>query len=522
MAMDKRWVLVTGKLATTLPPACCGASRAPSLLCVETLAPRPSADVTRLQWQCVSSDSVTHSLWVDSSDVVVVTREGDTEQGGSATLWRADDTRGRFLVANRRVAPGERVLRATAFAVCVAQALVRRRCHWCFVKLVRTAKRCGACEFALYCSRACLDADAPLHDYQCRALAQLQALVSSSSATANVTSPLTDWRRTGVDEETVRLTLAVLSMERFVGTTAPLAGLVVNRRSGGDEERALEARVLSQVAGVVIANLPREDDDELPPLARAHVVATLERVRSNAHPLTLNGATSVGVGVFPEAAMALNHSCLPNVVPSFDRHSRVLSFRTIRAVAAGETLTYAYVELFQATRRRQEALLDGFGFVCDCWRCAHDSDESDTVDERSEAAVMNELMRLRDGSSAAKKSRRHPTHEAADELFQRCRDTFERSPELLFAFRMLQLQLAASRRDWERVVREANALERMWSDRGLPVVYPTVEVLQRQVQRAAEHAGWREVALQAQTRVREIRRLCSYEDDGDDDDSDKV
>ncbi|TYZ65763.1 hypothetical protein PybrP1_012632, partial [[Pythium] brassicae (nom. inval.)] len=473
------------------------------------LAPRTSAGVTRLQWQCVRDGSVTHSLWVDAGDVVVVTREGDAEQGGNATLWRADDARGRFLVANRRVAPGERVLRAAAFAVCVAQALVRRRCHWCFVALARSAKRCGACAFALYCSRECLDADAPLHDFQCRALAQLHALASSAG------SPLPDWRRAGVDEETVRLALAALSMEAFVGTAVPLAGLVVNRRGGGDANRAFDARVLAQVAGFVAAHLPRAA--EQPPPLVAHVVATLTRVRSNAHPLTLNGATSVGVGVFPEAAMALNHACLPNVAPSFDRRARVLSFRATRVIAAGEALEYAYVELFQAARRRRAALLDGFGFACDCWRCVHE-DEGDNntgADERSEAAAMDELLRLR----VAADSPRHSSsaHEAADELFRRRRDTFARSSELLFAYRTLQLQLATARRDWTRVAREAAALERMWRDRGLPAVHPTVEVLQLQVQRAAEHAGWRARALQARARVREIRRLCGYEDDGDGD-----
>lgn len=523
-------VLVTGKLAAAMPPACCGAvaarSRAPFLLRVCVLQSRAAAGLVQLRWRCVVS-SRSHSRWVDTGDVAPVTRVADAnaalgrgahespfedESGGRVALWRAaggaDDARGRFLVATRHLAIGERVLRAAAFAVAVAQPLVLRRCHWCFGTLVRKALRCGACEFALYCSRECLDADAPLHDSQCRALAQLKRMAGSVV--------LSEWSSAGVDEETIRLALAVLSMERFVGSTTPLKGLVLHRRGGEGIAREQGTRVLDQTASFIVAGLTSDGHGPPPPLE--HVRVTLERVRCNAHPLALNGATTVGVGIFPEAAMALNHSCLPNVVPSFDRRTRMLSFHAIREIDAGQAVEYAYIDLFQATSRRQDALQDGFGFTCDCWRCAHeDKDEGIALSlssrlalEKDEAAVMTELMQLRGGSDTHPPSRQ--PHVLADELFRRRSAAFERSPELQFAYRMLQLQLATSRHDWERVVLEAETLERLWLSRGLPETHPMVEVLQLQVHRAADHGGKRLLAQHARERVQEIRRLCGFED----------
>ncbi|KAG6969943.1 hypothetical protein JG687_00002897 [Phytophthora cactorum] len=156
---------------------------------------------------------------------------------------------GRFTVAKQCIRAGERAFQAAAFAVIVRQSLAPRRCHWCFAVLRRKALQCGDCEFASV-----------------------------------------------GDVETVRLALAVLSMEQFVRNSQALKLLVVHRQEESSEEKETRAAVK-----FIVDMTSRILDPQ-------HVLVTLERVRCSAHPLHLDGVTCVGTGVFPEAAMALNHS----------------------------------------------------------------------------------------------------------------------------------------------------------------------------------------------------------------------
>jgi len=74
----------------------------------------------------------------------------------------------------------------------------------------------------------------------------------------------------------------------------------------------------------------------------------------------------IGCGLFPSASM-FNHSCEPNCV--FVCDGRELSIRTVRAVAAGEQLSYSYTQLYQPSSSRQQELLDSRFFDCRCARC---------------------------------------------------------------------------------------------------------------------------------------------------------
>lgn len=518
------YVLVTAKLALLLPAACCNGEnvmeRSPSVLPVRVLQTKSNAGLLRLAWRC-PTNATAHSQWFDARDITFVRKASnanallgrgshdqpfEAENEDRIELWTSPAL-GRFTVAKQRIAAGECALRATAFAVVVKQQLVRKRCHWCFTVLSKKAFQCGACEFALYCSRDCLDADEVLHDFQCHTLAQLNDNNNGNPDNrARMKQFKSEWEAVGIDIETVRLALAALSMENFVRTTAPLARLVTSSKSGA----AKNQRVLAQVAGFLVAGITSSEIQQVPTLA--HVQKTLERVQSNAHPLCLNGMVTVGVGMFPEAAMVLNHSCLPNVVPSFDLRSRTLSFHAIREIKWGQAVEYAYIELFQATPRRQEVLLDGFGFVCGCWRCEHEPQTQPLTPEEAqeEAAVMKQLMQLRLGESQPHVQPQAQS-QLVEELFRSYRRVFERNPELLFAYHMLQMKHAASSRAWKRVISEAATLERLWTVLQLPQVHPTMEILHLQVQIAAERTGDAKQAALMKARVEEIRRICGFQ-----------
>ncbi|KAF4041425.1 MYND finger [Phytophthora infestans] len=393
------------------------------------------------------------------------------------SLWSAtSSSMGRFTVAKQNIHPGERVFQAAAFAVIVRQKLAPRRCHWCFAVLRRKALQCGDCEFARYCSRDCLDTDATLHAFQCQALCALKR------GNCNVG-----------DVETVRLALAVLSMEQFVKNTQALNLLAVHRQEDNSEESETCATV------TFIINMTNRALDP------HHVRDTLERVRCNAHPLYLDGVTCVGTGVFPEAAMALNHSCIPNVAPSFDPRTRTLAFHAIVEIPQGYAVEYSYIDLLQTRKRRQSLLLKGFGFDCVCDRCTTEAREQDPVedDEQDEARVLEQLVQLVNANQSDVKQR-------VASLKKQHENVFKRSVEAQFALFTAEMQLARAQRDWVNVIEAAEMLLEIWTRCGLPDCYHTTETLHLQICLAAKQAGMLEKYERSAQKVSTIRQICGY------------
>jgi len=66
-----------------------------------------------------------------------------------------------------------------------------------------------------------------------------------------------------------------------------------------------------------------------------------------------------------------NHSCVPNVFPSFDEKSHLLVFRCIRDVNCGEEFCISYTELAAPKKIRKALLCQSYGFDCNCRGCLH-------------------------------------------------------------------------------------------------------------------------------------------------------
>uniref|UniRef100_M4B699 MYND-type domain-containing protein n=1 Tax=Hyaloperonospora arabidopsidis (strain Emoy2) TaxID=559515 RepID=M4B699_HYAAE len=376
----------------------------------------------------------------------------------------------------------------TAALLYVREAQVARRCHWCFLRLCKKAVQCADCTFARYCSRGCLAADASLHDFQCRALRALKCGNNGDGIVGDV--------------ETVRLTLAVLSMEQFVRNPHALKQLLVHcaeeSSSARDEARNAVEFIVKKTGRV---------------LDRKHVWTTLERVRCNAHPLYVDGVTCVGSGVFPDAAMALNHSCLPNVVPSFDPRTRTLAFHAIADIPPKHAVECAYIDLLQTRKRRQALLSQGFGFACVCLRCTNErglasTDGQDVAVEneqesQTEMRVMEELMQLTHSSHAGAVQR-------LSRLKRECADIFQHNCEAQFALYTAELQLARVGCDWKRVVDAAETLLTIWTRCGLPKNYHTTETLYMQIYCAARRAGMMDKEKASALQVSRIRQICGY------------
>ncbi|CAH0516573.1 unnamed protein product [Peronospora belbahrii] len=211
--------------------------------------------------------------------------------------------------------------------------------------------------------------------------------------------------------------------------------------------------------------------------------------------------------------MALNHSCLPNVVPSFNSRTRTLAFHAIADIPRGYAIECAYIDVLQARKRRQELLDRGFGFTCVCKRCTreaalhtmrHDkAAESEEANVEEETQVMKELMQLvNSGCSSAQQRLACLTKEYAS--------LFKHNSEAQFALYTTEMQLARDRDDWNRVMETAEILLKIWSRCGLPDNYHTTETLHVQIYYAAKNAGMMSKAKTAAKRVASIRQICGY------------
>ncbi|GMF13613.1 unnamed protein product [Phytophthora lilii] len=503
-------VLVTGVSL----PACCAprAAHCPAgpsssrLLLAKVARVNSRAGLSYVAWKCMSSSVASsrsnasprqnplHSQWIPLRHVSIA-RPASPDANAAlgrgphdskfetdnprVELWSAKDgDMGRFTVARQRIRVGERAFQAASFAVVVRQGLAPRRCHWCFAVLRKKALQCGDCEFARYCSRDCLAADATLHDFQCRALRELKR----RGASADVG-----------DLETVRLALAVLSMEQFVRNPHALELLTVHRcHQEGKEE--VETR---SAVDFIINATDRMIDPK-------RVRLTLERARCNAHPLYIDGVTCVGTGLFPGAAMALNHSCLPNVTPSFDPRTRTLAFHAIAEIPHGHAVECAYIDLLQTRNRRRCLLARGFGFDCICKRCTHEGKDElgsagEDENDHDETQVIGQLMQIVNAGGSDARQR-------LDRLKQSCGHVYQRSDEAQFALYTAEMQLARSHSSWVQVVEAAEMLLKIWTRCGLPEYYHTTETLHLQIWLAAKRAGMVEKAQTSAHRVADIRK----------------
>ncbi|GLD92393.1 hypothetical protein PINS_up000926 [Pythium insidiosum] len=416
------------------------------------------------------------------------------KENPSLAVWRGPRL-GRFAVASTDIAPGDRVLQAPAFAVVVSDRVVRQRCHWCLARLKRKAFQCGACEFARYCSRACLDADSPVHDPQCAALALLQQQQQQQSPTSSA-----------VDRETLRLVLAVLATEQHVFAASASRAVLQSLHVPPVAAQRLQAQQTAalQLVALIASLCPGLQQRSTPD----HVLATLQRVQSNAHPILLRvddgddmDASVCGVGLFPEAAMTLNHSCRPNVVPTFDAATRTLQFHVVERLSAGSVIEYSYVaDLLEPAQRRRRTLRDGFGFDCRCHRCAtehpnHNAEE----DNDEEQGLLECLVKLSHASTP-------PTLER--DVASRYDGLLHRRVDLRFAWELMVLRNAARRQDWRAVLHAADSLLEIWRDQRLPEKYPTTWTLHRQIQVAALRMGDMTRAREAQASAVAVRGVC--------------
>lgn len=80
-----------------------------------------------------------------------------------------------------------------------------------------------------------------------------------------------------------------------------------------------------------------------------------------------NDKPFLGFGVFPVAAMTINHSCRPNLINIY--FDGKMEYRSIREIQKDEELTVSYINCLQGFTKRREELVTTRLFQCRCTRC---------------------------------------------------------------------------------------------------------------------------------------------------------
>ncbi|KAJ7716517.1 hypothetical protein B0H16DRAFT_1613491 [Mycena metata] len=93
----------------------------------------------------------------------------------------------------------------------------------------------------------------------------------------------------------------------------------------------------------------------------------------------------------PKYISRLNHSCSPNTQPLFDKASLSYRLFAVRDIAAGEELTYQYIDVDKPAAERNEELKP-YDFVCTCTACTEDVPASDARRAAITAFTPNTLM----------------------------------------------------------------------------------------------------------------------------------
>lgn len=196
----------------------------------------------------------------------------------------------------------------------------------------------------------------------------------------------------------------------LAASPAQLAGMWAPRAATPDAEMAAVETFFRQHAELLLPSTVA-----VPPSPA--VQQLLRQMAANNFTLTTpRQQRLVATGVYPLGAL-LNHACQPSCIVRYGDGGEQI-FQTVRAVAAGEQLTHAYVDAadYASPAARRAALESSHGFTCACQRCAREEEE--------EGVEGGEEDRTRDGPLPLPKALPKGSEREAGELERAMQQAF--------------------------------------------------------------------------------------------------
>ena len=274
-------------------------------------------------------------------------------------------SRGRELVSTAAAATGDVLLRALPLALVPANAELELRCSACLTQLPAGSSRAPRCVCRSVVCPSCSGSWSRVHARgECVSLQHLWRLLEQAGG---------GQQDSGAARLLIRL--AYLNAEdeagscpdgdAFSDTVDDLGELVSHFEELGDVEAA-HAYALADTVRRCLLGCARQGRERLARLAATMWCNSFDVV----DPMM---GTSIGEGIYPSIAMALNHSCAPNC----DFHHEpgnagAMVVRALQPIARGERLTIAYCSLFPSTTQRRAHLQKTYHFHCQCRRCEAD------------------------------------------------------------------------------------------------------------------------------------------------------
>uniref|UniRef100_M4BP63 MYND-type domain-containing protein n=1 Tax=Hyaloperonospora arabidopsidis (strain Emoy2) TaxID=559515 RepID=M4BP63_HYAAE len=262
-----------------------------------------------------------------------------------------DPLKGRCAVASKALPAGSRVLQTFATSAVSSPS----SCDSCFVSQV-SLSRCTGCRIARYCSRRCQQLDWPQHRWECQAWRSIPAAHASPTLLLVTRLAFKLFRSSKITEEARN---AVLTLCHHLHDHSE------KKRQVFDDMTQLVLLLLSRYKASAKQQIPSFDELEID--LKMEILKLFGRVNCNAFSIA-NGVTNeaLGIGLFPEGAL-FNHDCDPNSIVSFK--GREMLVHVVKDVAAGQEITFSYVELLQSTQARRSELKESYFFDCECARC---------------------------------------------------------------------------------------------------------------------------------------------------------
>lgn len=273
-------------------------------------------------------------------------------------------SRGRELVSNAAAPAGSVLLRALPLAAVPADTELELRCSACLTQLTPGCSRDVRCACHSVVCPSCSGQWSRVHTRgECVSLQHLWRLLEQAAGGGQQ------------DSGAARLLIRLAYLDSADGaegscplgdaysdTIDDLGELVSHFESLGDVE-ATHAYALADTVRRCLLGCARQGRERLARLAATMWCNSFDVV----DPMT---GSSIGEGVWPSLAMALNHSCAPNC----DFHHEpgnagAMVVRALQPIAPGERLTIAYCGLFPSTQQRRAHLEKTYHFSCQCPRC---------------------------------------------------------------------------------------------------------------------------------------------------------
>ncbi|CAN8022595.1 unnamed protein product [Ixodes persulcatus] len=317
--------------------------------------------------------------------------------------------KGRFLVANRDLQPGDAIFVERPYASVLLPGHTKTNCQHCHKRLLN-AVPCAQCNQVRYCSFACAkDSWNSYHRWECgnlnllysvgiahlavrvllvtglsgladfcRHLAEGKVDVDKNGGYGSVHELVTHSEKMHVEDLLqYSLTAALLSLllDHVLFFSVDEASWKMSELSFGSRNGSSYRLASTDVAALktVVGGLLLRHIQQL--VCNAHAITSLESKTSQEDDVVMTTEqVRIATAIYPSASL-MNHSCDPNIFSSF-RCGSTLVVRAIRRIQEGEEVLNCYGPHHRrmSFAERQQLLQEQYFFVCSCTACSSGED----------------------------------------------------------------------------------------------------------------------------------------------------